>query len=99
MNYFLGLEVSYTDDGLILTQAKYAHDILLRAYLLDSKPVSTPLATFDSLVSTGSPFLDPTTYRSLVGALQYITITRPDLSFVVNQFLHAPTIDHFQAVK
>nr|KAJ0224772.1 hypothetical protein LSAT_V11C100029510 [Lactuca sativa] len=45
LNNFLGLEVSYTDDGLFLTQAKHAHDILLREDMLDSKSVSTPLAT------------------------------------------------------
>lgn len=55
-----------------------------------------------SLVSTGSPFSDPSLYRSLVGELQYLTITRPDLSYVVNhvsQFLHSPIVDHFHAVK
>ncbi|GJX01487.1 uncharacterized mitochondrial protein-like protein [Tanacetum coccineum] len=47
-------------------------------------------------------FNHPTLYRSLVGALQYLTITRPDLSYAVNQvsqFLHALMQDHFQAVK
>lgn len=104
LNYFLGLEVSYLpgDGGLFLTQTKYAHDILDRAGLLDSKPISTPLSTSEYLVSIGSPFSDPTLYRSLVGALQYLTITCPDLSYAVNQvsqFLHSPTTDHFQAVK
>ncbi|KAL7615195.1 hypothetical protein Lser_V15G05763 [Lactuca serriola] len=102
LNYFLGLEVSSMDDGLFLSQSKYAHYILVKANLLDRKPVSTSLSTTYMLVSTGSPFSDPTTYRSLVGALQYLTITRPDLSFAVNQvskFLHAPTIDHFQSIK
>ncbi|GJZ39031.1 uncharacterized mitochondrial protein-like protein [Tanacetum coccineum] len=50
----------------------------------------------------GSLFANPTLYRSLVGALQYLTITRPDLSYAVNQasqFLHAPTDAHFQSVK
>ncbi|XP_023760835.1 uncharacterized mitochondrial protein AtMg00810-like [Lactuca sativa] len=88
--------------GLFLTQAKYAHDILQCAGLLESKAAPTPLATSDYLVSQGTSFSDPTYYRSLVGALQYLTITRPDISYVVNQvsqFLHAPTLDHFQAVK
>ncbi|XP_023751168.1 uncharacterized mitochondrial protein AtMg00810-like [Lactuca sativa] len=103
-SYFLGLEVSYMEDdkGLFLTQAKYAHDILDRAKMLDAKPVSTPLSTNDYLVSHGSPYSDPTLYLSLVGALRYLTITRPDLSYAVNQvsrFLHAPTIAHYQAVK
>ncbi|GJV61904.1 retrovirus-related pol polyprotein from transposon TNT 1-94 [Tanacetum coccineum] len=102
LRYFLGLEVSYTDDGLFLSQAKYAKDILTRAYLLDSKPVATPLAANELFLSDGPSFSDPTLYRSLVGALQYLTITRPDLSYAVNQasqFLHAPTTAHFRSVK
>ncbi|KAM0027867.1 putative RNA-directed DNA polymerase [Helianthus debilis subsp. tardiflorus] len=102
LNYFLGLEVAYTDTGLFLTQSKYARDILQRADLLDAKPVSTPLVSHESFTTDGTPCSDPTSYRSLVGALQYLTITRPDLSYAVNQvsqFLHAPTLDHFQAVK
>ncbi|PON48871.1 hypothetical protein PanWU01x14_234040, partial [Parasponia andersonii] len=46
--------------------------------------------------------LDPTSYRSIVSALQYCTLTRPELSFSVNkvcQFLHAPTSSHWQAIK
>ncbi|GJZ55767.1 uncharacterized mitochondrial protein-like protein [Tanacetum coccineum] len=51
LSYFLGLEVSYTNDGLFLSQAKYATDVLTRAALLDSKPVSTPLATNEVFVT------------------------------------------------
>ncbi|XP_021986078.1 uncharacterized mitochondrial protein AtMg00810-like [Helianthus annuus] len=102
LNYFLGLEVLYTHTGLFLTQAKYAADILLRAQLLEAKPVSTPLALHESFSANGVPYSDPTLYRSLLGALQYLTITRPDISYAVNQlsqFLQHPTIDHFRAVK
>ncbi|XP_071699199.1 uncharacterized mitochondrial protein AtMg00810-like [Rutidosis leptorrhynchoides] len=102
LSYFLGLEVVYTDSGLFLSQAKYAHDILTRAELLESKPAATPLATAESFTLEGPLFDDSTLYRSLVGALQYLTITRPDISYAVNQvsqFLHAPTTDHFQVVK
>ncbi|XP_028067253.1 uncharacterized protein LOC114270061 [Camellia sinensis] len=48
------------------------------------------------------PFSQPSLYRSIVGALQYLTITRPDISFAVNhasQFMHAPTVAHFNTVK
>ncbi|KAM0059843.1 putative RNA-directed DNA polymerase [Helianthus debilis subsp. tardiflorus] len=102
LNFFLGLEVHHTKSGLFLNQSKYAHDILTRAGLLDSKPVATPLTTKDIFTSEGNPFHDPTLYRSLVGALQYLTITRPDLSYAVNQasqFLQNPTTTHFQLVK
>lgn len=102
LGYFLGLKVSYTSSGLFLCQTKYAHDILDRAQLLDSKPVSTPLAPSATFTKDGDAFCDPTLYRSLVGALQYLTITRPDLAYVVNtvsQFQQRPTIEYFQAVK
>lgn len=76
-------------------------DILIRAELLDAKLVSTPLAPYASFTMDGLPYSDPTLYGLLVGALQYLKITRPDLSYVVNQvsrFLHTPSIDHFQSV-
>ncbi|GJR00282.1 ribonuclease H-like domain-containing protein [Tanacetum coccineum] len=88
LNYCLGLEVSYTDSGIFLSQSKYAHDILTRAHLLDVKPVGTPLSTGAHFTTQGTLFSDPTLYRSLVGALQYLTITRPDLSYAVNQITH-----------
>ncbi|XP_071728750.1 uncharacterized mitochondrial protein AtMg00810-like [Rutidosis leptorrhynchoides] len=102
LSYFLGLEVIYIKSGLFLSQTKYTHDILVRAGLVYSKPAATPLATAESFTSDGSPFRDPTFYRSLVSALQYLTITRPDISYAVNQvsqFLQEPTTEHFQAVK
>ncbi|KAG6402786.1 hypothetical protein SASPL_134999 [Salvia splendens] len=82
--------------------AKYARDILQRASLEESKHVSTPFVAGCQLSTDGQPFEDPTLYRSLVGSLQYLTITRPDLSFPVNlvsQHLQHPTIAHFQAVE
>ena len=102
LSYFLGLEVHYGANDIFLSQSKYAHDILDRAKLLDAQPIATPFASGIQLTNTGDPFHDPTLYRSLVGALQYLTITRPDLSYVVNsvsQFLQAPTTDHFQAAE
>lgn len=72
------------------------------AQLFDLKPVATPLVVGQSLHRDETSFNDPSLYRSLVGALQYLTITRPDLSYVINhvsQFLHSPTNDHFDAVK
>ena len=84
LSYFLGLEVSYIPDGFFLSQVKYATDILARAQLLDSKPVTTPMIVSQRLSSEGTPFAHPTLYRSLVGALQYLTITRPDIAHSVN---------------
>ncbi|XP_068666532.1 uncharacterized mitochondrial protein AtMg00810-like [Aristolochia californica] len=102
LSYFLGLEVAPIVDELFLSQLKYARDVLARALLLDSKPVHTPMVVSQHLSSDGQLFLDPTDYRSLVGALQYLTIMRPDIAHAVNsvsQFLHSPTTDHFLVVK
>ncbi|XP_021992483.1 uncharacterized mitochondrial protein AtMg00810-like [Helianthus annuus] len=70
--------------------------------MIDAKPMFTPMSTTVALSPTGDPFHDPTLYQSLVGALQHLTITLPDISYVVNQlsqYLHCPTTDHFQEVK
>lgn len=102
LSYFLGLEVTYTKNGLFLSQGKYAQDILQRFDMVDCNPITTPLAPGDSFTRDGPSFADITKYRSLLGALQYLTITRPDLSFAVNhlsQFLQAPIDDHYQAAK
>jgi hypothetical protein len=50
----------------------------------------------------GDPLPDPTPYRHIVNALQYCTLTRPDIAFLVNQFcqfLHAPTTTHMTIAK
>ncbi|XP_021990659.2 uncharacterized mitochondrial protein AtMg00810-like [Helianthus annuus] len=85
LNYFLGLEVTYTTSGLFLNQSKYTKDILARAKMLEAKPAPIPLSTNVSFVFVGDPYPDVTHYRSIVGALQYLTITRPDISYAVNQ--------------
>ena len=71
--------------------------------MLDCSSISTSMSTTTSLsLYTGDPFLDTYTYRSIVGALQYCTITRSNISVAVNkvcQFMHAPTTQHWLAVK
>ncbi|KAI5329077.1 hypothetical protein L3X38_028474 [Prunus dulcis] len=103
LNYFLGLQVLHKDGTLHINQLKYAHDLLKKANLLNSKPVSTPLAAKVLLfVSDGALISNPTEYRLLVGSLQYLTLTRPDISFVVNtvaQFMSAPRTSHLVAAK
>jgi histone deacetylase 1/2 len=73
--------------------------------MMDCKAVMTPLAASEKLSLYDGERLGPqvsTRYRSIVGALQYLTLTRPDISFAVNkvcQFLHAPTTVHWATVK
>lgn len=105
LEYFLGLEASFHSGGMTLTQKKYALDLLHRVNMEKCKSTSTPLVTTESLSRETGALLgtdDSFRYRSVVGALQYLTLTRPDISFVVNkvcQFLSQPTEVHWEAVK
>jgi histone deacetylase 1/2 len=104
MSYFLGIEVKKVKEGIFLSQQKYAFDIVKRANMHLCKPLNTPLSPSEKLsVETGTKLgvQDSTTYRSLVGALQYLTLTRPNLSFPVNKVcqFHAPTTEHWTTVK
>jgi hypothetical protein len=89
--------------GLLLHQCQYALDILERAGMTDCKPCSTPVDTQEKLFATlGDPVADPTAYRRLAGALQYLTFTRPDLTYVVQQIclhMHDPWESHLAALK
>jgi histone deacetylase 1/2 len=105
LHFFLGLVVHQPANFLLLNQEKYATDLLARVGMKDCTPCPTPLALNDKLSLHDGSLLgsdDSTHYRSIVGALQYLTLTRPDLSFSVNkvcQFHHAPTTVHWTAVK
>ncbi|CAL1355627.1 unnamed protein product [Linum trigynum] len=105
LSYFLGLEVHYTPAGLILNQRKYILELLERSGMAHAKSISTP-CTSDQLTQSGSDlspaFENPTLYRSIVGGLQYLSFTRPDISFAVNhvsQFQQSPSDAHWAAVK
>jgi hypothetical protein len=75
-SYFLGLEVTLSNDGYYLSQAKYVFDLLFQAGLIDSKIVSSPLETNVKLLAMdGKPLPDATLYRQLVGSLIYLTVT------------------------
>ncbi|KAK1415156.1 hypothetical protein QVD17_30928 [Tagetes erecta] len=103
LNHFLGIKVDHEQKGLFLSQSSFAESILKRANMLNCKPVSTPVEIGSKLsASSGAPVVDGTHYRSLAGALQYLTITRPDLSYAVQQvclFMHDPREPHFQFLK
>jgi hypothetical protein len=95
LHHFLGVSVQHQDDGLFLTQRQFALDILERAGMVDCKPVSTLVDT-QAKVSTefGPPVANPTHFRSLVGALQYLTFTRSDIAYAVQQICLRGTLDY-----
>lgn len=84
-------------------QRKYVNIILSKHNMGDAKVVSTPLPTSPKLTLAGGNLLaDDAPYRSLLGSLQYLAFTRPDLSYVVtrlSQFMHQPIMEHWQAAK
>ena len=91
-NLFLGIlvtrtsVVTRTSAGFYLSQQKYATEILNKTGMSQCKHVSAPVATSRKLFTdAGSPYDDPTLYRSLASTLQYLIFTRPDISYVVQQ--------------
>ncbi|GJX47582.1 ribonuclease H-like domain-containing protein [Tanacetum coccineum] len=72
---------------------KYAIELLDRAHMVNCNPSRTPIDTESKIGSDGDPIFDPTLYRSLAGSLQYLTFTRPDISYAVQQvclYMHDP---------
>jgi hypothetical protein len=105
LHYFLDIEVTKSQQGMLLTQSKYAMDLLKKVGMSNCNLVNTPLSASDKLSAhVGEPLgpVDATNCMSLVGGLQYLILTRPDLAFSVNkvcQYLHALTTLHLTAAK
>ena len=103
LSYFLGIEVSKLQNGIHLSQAKYIADILAKHDLVNYSPVPTPMSTGHQLTKdSGSEISNNSQYRSIIGALQYVTLTRPKIAFTVNklsQFLSNPRTAHWEACK
>lgn len=103
LKFFLGIKVDYNKSGIFLSQQQYATDIIQRAGMVDCKPISTPADVNSKLAADNGPRVDnPTHYHSLAGALQYLTFTRPDIAYAVQQvclFMHDPRQVHLTALK
>ena len=103
LSYFLGVEADRSSTGLHLRQTKYICDLLDRSHMVGAKPLASPTVATTKLSSTeGELISDPSTYCQIIGALQYCTITRPDISYAVNQlcqYMHQPRTPHLQAMK
>ncbi|XP_059067627.1 uncharacterized mitochondrial protein AtMg00810-like [Cryptomeria japonica] len=105
MYYSLGLEVWQRPNEVILSQEKYAIDLLKRFGMLDCKSMATPMeANLKKLhdVAISSDLVDPTMYRQLIGSLMYLVNTRLDICYAVNtlsQFMCETRQIHFVAAK
>jgi hypothetical protein len=102
LHHFLAMHVQRCGSGLLLSQRQYMLDILDRAGIAKCKPCSTPMDTNSKLPADGPPVSDASDFRSLAGALQYLTFTRPDIAYAVQQVclhMHDPREPHLAALK
>ncbi|XP_019150169.1 PREDICTED: uncharacterized protein LOC109146974 [Ipomoea nil] len=81
LTYFLGLQVSQTKEGIFISQEKYAKNLLLSKFGLESaKDARTPISTTSKLLKDEKgTSVDSTMYRSMIGSLLYLTASRPDI--------------------
>jgi hypothetical protein len=103
LNYFLGLQVKQTAEGIFISQSKYAKD-LVKWFGLDGKSrARTPMSTIVKISSDlAGKSVDPSLYRSMIGSLLYLTTSRPDIAFSVGVcalFQANPKESHLTAVK
>ena len=103
ITYFLGIQVTHIVNGFHLSQQKYIRDLLVKTKMLQAKGLPTPMTSGSKISSQdGVPIENAQLYKSTVGALQYVTVTRPKLAYSVNkvcQFMQRPTHRHWKAVK
>ncbi|XP_060672767.1 uncharacterized mitochondrial protein AtMg00810-like [Ziziphus jujuba] len=103
LSFSLGIKVYGNSTGLYLSQAKYIRELLAKTSMLECKTSPTPASTSVQLgKDIGASFSDKLLYRSTIGTLQYLLLTRPDLAFIINklsQFMQAPTEVHWAACK
>ena len=101
LHHFLGVTVERRPQSMFLHQRQYTVD-LERAGMAECKPCVTPVDTQGKVSAAGPPVADPTAYRSLAGALQYLIFTRPNIAYAVQQVclhMHDPREPHLTAMK
>ncbi|XP_066354389.1 uncharacterized mitochondrial protein AtMg00810-like [Miscanthus floridulus] len=103
IQHFLGINIRHTKDGFFLSQSAYAKDLLEHAGMANYNPIATHVDTkLKASAADGKLIDDATTYRSITGALQYLTITRPDIAYAMQQVclhMHAPRDMHQTMMK
>lgn len=84
--YFLSIEIKHLSSGnILLTQSKYIQNLLAKENIFNANGVTTPMLKTCKLRRHGSSLIpNPHMYRSMVGALQYVTSTLPDIAFSIN---------------
>nr|GEU51207.1 uncharacterized mitochondrial protein AtMg00810-like [Tanacetum cinerariifolium] len=103
LTFFLGLQVKKKKDGIFISQDKYVAKILRKFGLRDGKSASAPIDTEKPLLKDpDGEDVDVYTYRSMIGSLMYLTLSRPDIMFAVCAcacFQVTPKASHLHTVK
>ena len=101
LKYFLGIEVTYSTQGIFISQQKYMTDLLTEVEKIGCKLVSTPMDPNHNLgEAQEEPVMDKRMYQRLVGRLIYLVHTRPNIAYsvsMISQFMHATREPHLQA--
>lgn len=102
MKFFLGVLVHQSNSGTHICQKKYAKEVLERFNMWDCNSVKNPIVPGVIITKAGNGGVDATLYKQLVGCLIYLTVTRPDLMFVVcliARFMADPKEEHMMIAK
>jgi hypothetical protein len=103
IKFFVSLQIQQKKDGIYIAQSKYIKEILKKFGMEDSRPVGTPMSTRHKLSKNDdSKEVDQTTYRSMIGKLQYVVHTRPDIALAVGMvamFVANPKENHMMEIK
>ena len=81
---FKNVEVMRSNQGILRSQQKYVLDLLSKTGKLGTKPCSTPMTPNVQITKERDLFEDPQRYRRLVGKLNYLTVTRSDITYLVS---------------
>lgn len=86
LSFFLGFEVVPTLSGLFLSQTRYIQNLLEKVKMQDAESVHSPMSTSQiPKLHDGTALTDPIEYRSIVGGLQYLSLTQLDIAFFINK--------------
>jgi hypothetical protein len=103
LSYFLGLQIKQLKNDTFVSQGKYIKDMLKKFGMNEAKPISTPMGTNGNFNSDASGnMVDQKLYRSMIGSLLYVTVSRPDVMFSVcmcARFQASPRESHLKATK
>ncbi|KAD4584712.1 hypothetical protein E3N88_22313 [Mikania micrantha] len=103
LQFFLGLQIKQSPDGIFIHQSKYTKELLKKFDLQNCKPCSNPMSSTTQLdADVKGKSVDETLYRCMIGSLMYLTASRPDIMFatcVCARFQAAPKESHLIAVK